>query len=353
MKSRILEALVLVVDDEPANVKLLERMLKSEGFTRILTTNDPEQAVSMFAEHQPDLVLLDLNMPGLDGFGVMERMRQSEHEGFLPVLVLTGDTSMETRWRALECGARDFITKPFDDTEIMMRIRHLLEVRILQRDMNSQNALLEKWVKDRTRQLEEAQLDAVRRLANAAELRDTDTGAHAQRIGMYCQALGRAAGLDERTCDLLLHSSPLHDIGKIAIPDRILLKPEELTHDEWTIMKTHTTIGAGLLANGASELIQTAQVIALTHHERWDGSGYPFSVKGEGVPVSGRICALADVYDAITSKRCYKPALPEEHAIDFIRRGAGTLFDPALTVAFNRVLPQFADIRQGILSQTY
>jgi len=347
----MLEAAILIVDDQPQNVELLTEMLRNEGFTRILGTTDPTQAAPLFSEHHPDLVLLDLKMPHMDGFEVMDRLRQTEHEGFLPVLVLTGEDDHGTRLRAFASGARDFIAKPFDKAEVMARIRSLLEVRLLQRELNNQNAMLETKVRDRTRELEDSRLDVLCRLADAAEWRDSETGAHTARIGRYCRRLGLSLGLDERTCDLLLHTTPLHDVGKIGIPDRILLKPGPLTPEEWEVMKTHSRIGAEILAGGASELIRTAQTIALTHHERWDGSGYPGGLRAEGIPLTGRICAVADVFDAVASRRCYKPAMPVEYAIDAIRRGSGVLFDPAVAAAFDRALPDLTDIRQGVTTR--
>jgi len=346
-----LGSVILIVDDQPESIEVLTEMLRDEGFTRILGTTDATKAAPLFAEHHPDLVLLDLRMPHLDGFEVMDRLRGIEHEGFLPVLVLTANDSHEARLKAFASGARDYIAKPFDRAEVMARIRSLLEVRLLQRELNSQNAVLDRRVRDRTRDLVDSRLDVVCRLADAAEWRDPETGAHAARIGRYCRRLGLALSLDERTCDLLLHTAPLHDVGKIGIPDRILLKPGPLTPGEWTVMRTHAEIGGKILAGGTSELIQTAQVIALTHHERWNGSGYPGGQRAEEIPLLGRICAVADVFDATITRRCYKPAFPLEQAITELRQGSGALFDPAVVAAFDRALPDLVDIWQGVTTR--
>jgi putative two-component system response regulator len=343
-------ASILIVDDEPANVELLTIMLKGEGFTRIVGTSDSRQAAPLFAKHRPDLLLLDIRMPYMDGFAVMDQLRQDGHGSVLPVLVLSGNDTHETRLKVFAAGARDFIGKPFDRAEVTARIRNLLEVRLLQREAETRSTVLEKLVRDRTHQLEDSRLNLLARLADAAEWRDSETGAHTARIGKYCLRLAVELGMDERTCDLLLHTSPLHDVGKIGVRDGILLKPGALTPEEWETMKAHSWIGAKILSGDESELVRTARVIALTHHERWDGSGYPRHLRAEDIPLTGRICALADVFDAIISKRCYKPAYPVERAVEEIRLGDGTQFDPTVVAAFVRALPDLAAIHRETAS---
>jgi putative two-component system response regulator len=351
LEERLKKAVILIVDDEPFNVATITAMLTDEGFNSILSTTDSRQVVPLFEAHQPDIVLLDLRMPQPDGFGVLKLLQCVEHEGFLSVIVLSGVTDRESRLRALAGGARDFIGMPFDKTELIMRIRSVLEVRLLQRELNSQNAVLERRVRERTRELEESQLEVVKRLADAAERRDSYTGSHISRMRMYCRVLGRAAGFPERACDLLQNASLMHDVGKIAMPDSILLKPGPLTPEERAVIQTHTTIGGEMLAGGTSDLLKMGRVIALTHHERWDGKGYPAGLEGEGIPAEGRLCALADVFDALTSDRCYRKAWPAKRAVEEIGGGAGTQFDPVLTAVFLRVVPALEDIRNGAATE--
>jgi len=350
LETPLRKATILIVDDEPANVELMTTMLEDAGFTDIHSTTDSRQAIPLFEAHQPDIVLLDLRMPAMDGFEVLRLLQEVEHEGFISAIMLSGASDKENRLRALAGGARDFVGKPFDKTELVMRIRSVLEVRLLQRELNNQNAVLEKRVRERTRELEESQMEVVQRLANAAERRDKDTGLHLKRISLYCRILARAAGLSEQACDLLQNASPMHDVGKIAIPDSILLKPGPLTPEERAIMQTHTTVGGAMLSGGSSELVRTGEIIALTHHERWSGNGYPANLKGEAIPVGGRICALADVFDALISDRCYRRAWPVKKAVEEIAGGAGTQFDPALTAVFLGVVPALEDIRNGAAS---
>jgi putative two-component system response regulator len=274
-------------------------------------------------------------MPRMDGFVVMEQLKPLIAKSiYLPVLVLTADMSRESKERSLSMGARDFLLKPFDATELLLRIHNLLETRSLYRAQQNLNEVLEERVSQRTRDLEHAQVEILARLARAAEFRDDDTGQHTQRVAHLCTLLASEIGLDEQKIDLLSRAAPLHDVGKIGISDLILLKPARLTPEEFAIVKMHAQIGATLLAGGASELVQMAETIALTHHERWDGGGYPRGLKGEEIPLEGRILAVADVFDALTNERPYKAAWPLDKAAEEIRRNGGTQFDPALVEAF-------------------
>ncbi|MEK7767624.1 MAG: HD domain-containing phosphohydrolase [bacterium] len=345
---RLLAAPILVVDDQEPNVRLLQAMLAEAGYTRVISTTDSRQAAALYAAHHPDAVLLDLNMPHLSGFKVMEQLRALEPGGYLPVLVLTGDLDRTTRLAALSSGAKDFLTKPFDAAEALSRVRNLIEIRLLQRALREHNATLEGAVRERTRELRESQLEVVQRLAHAAERRDAATGEHLIRMSRYGARLGQALGLDGEDCELLLQASPLHDVGKIAIPDHILLKPGPLTPEESEIMRGHAAIGGEILANGTSTLVRTGRAIALTHHERWDGSGYPAGLAGEAIPLLGRICAVSDVFDALTSDRCYKRAWTVERAAAEIRAGAGRHFDPRVVTAFEGVVAELVEIRRAI-----
>ena len=327
------EATILVVDDQPVNVKLLEKVLAAEGYQNVISTTDSRDAAGLYQKHRCDLVLLDLNMPHMDGFGVMEQMRALTDD-YPPILVLTALKDRASRVRALEEGAKDFVSKPFDRVELLSRIRNMLEVRLLHKAVKDQNRILEERVLERTRELDETRLEIIRRLGRAAEYRDNETGLHIIRMSQYSQLLGLAAGLSDAEANLLLNASPMHDIGKIGIPDQILLKTGKLSAEEWEIMKTHPTIGAEIMSGHHSELMQIAREIALYHHEKWDGSGYPQGLAGEDIPLMGRIVAVADVFDALTTARPYKKAWVVEDAIDYIRDNKGAHFDPRLVELF-------------------
>lgn len=336
---------ILIVDDEPANVRLLEKMLRNSGYTNVSSTTSSVEMLAMYAADNPDILLLDINMPEIDGFGVLERLKDIEPGDYLPVLVLTAQIDRDTKIRALECGAMDFVTKPFDHIEVLNRIRNILQVRLLNRQILDQNQVLEQKVRERTRELEETQLEIVRRLGRAAEYRDNETGYHIIRMSKFSQLIALAAGMSEEDAEMLLNASPMHDIGKIGIPDGILLKPGKLTNEEWRTMKTHTQIGAEILAGHHSELLKMAREIAMTHHEKWDGSGYPKGLKAEEIPLVGRIVAIADVFDALTSERPYKKSWPIEEAVAEINRQSGTHFDPKLVAVFNDVLDEVLEFR--------
>lgn len=338
-------AKLLIVDDNPTNVLLLERILVDSGYTNIATTTDSRDVTKMHAEQAFDLILLDIRMPHMDGFEVMEALSEDIADDYLPVLVLTAQTDQETRHRALELGAKDFVTKPFDRTEVLNRIRNLLEVRILFKQQKYQKEILETRVRERTEELYNTQLEIVRRLGRAGEFRDNETGMHVIRMSKSCQRLALAAGLDEEHAERILYAAPMHDIGKIGIPDRILLKPGKLDGDEWTVMKTHVDIGADILADHPSELMQMARVIVLYHHEKWDGSGYPRGISGTDIPIEGRIGAVADVFDALTSERPYKAAWPVEKAINLLKEESGKHFDPELVKLFLEIMPDILKIR--------
>lgn len=338
-------AKLLIVDDNPTNVLLLERILKDSGYRDISTTTDSREVAELHKSTGFDLILLDIRMPHMDGFEVMEALAEDIGEDYLPVLVLTAQTDQETRHRALELGAKDFVTKPFDRTEVLNRIRNLLEVRILFKQQKYQNEILETRVRERTEELYRTQLEIVRRLGRAGEFRDNETGMHVIRMSKSAQRLALAAGLGEDHAERILYAAPMHDIGKIGIPDRILLKPGKLDPAEWDVMKTHVTIGSDILADHPSELMQMARTIVLYHHEKWDGSGYPRGVAGIDIPIEGRLAAITDVFDALTSERPYKAAWPVERAVSLLREEAGKHFDPELVALFVEILPEILKIR--------
>ena len=300
---------ILIIDDQEENVHLLERILASAGYEDIASTTNSVDAHRLQTQFKPDLVLLDLHMTGKDGFQVLEEI--VAHTGgaeHVPVLMITADDSAEVKRRALALGAKDFLSKPFDSAEVLLRIRNLLETRFLYRKLRRQNTELELKVTERTRELEQSQLEMLERLAAAVEFRDDDTGNHTKRVAQVSALLGEAIGLEATTVELIRRAAPLHDIGKVGIPDNILLKAGPLTGEEFEIMKTHTVIGSRMLSKGRSELVRFSQRVARNHHEWWDGSGYPDRVSGQAIPLEARIVAAADFLDALTHDRPYRPA---------------------------------------------
>ncbi len=337
---------ILIVDDNSDNILILEELLLEAGFNQLKSTTDSREVKAAYRNFQPDLVLLDLDMPHYDGFQVMEQIKEFESDSYIPVLIFTANTDQLTRVQALASGARDFVNKPFERTETINRIRNAMEVRLLQKQIKGQNIILEQKVRERTQELRETRLEIIRRLGQAAEYRDNETGFHIIRMSKMCAVLGKAAGMKEAQCEQLLNASPMHDVGKIGIPDKILLKPGKLDADEWAIMKTHPTIGGELLSGHSDPLMVMARSIALTHHEKWDGAGYPAGLKGGDIPIEGRICCICDVFDALTSVRPYKKAWSVEDAVDEINRTSGKHFDPKLAALFNEVLPEIISLKK-------
>jgi putative two-component system response regulator len=328
-------ARLLIVDDEAANLAILRRMLQRAGITQLVETTDPLQALPLFVDTLPDLVCLDLHMPELDGFGVLERLIPAIPDGsFVPIVMLTGDPSQVVKRRALALGARDFVAKPFDSDEVLLRIRNLLELRFAHLELRQQNQMLEVKVLARTLALDQTRMEVLDRLARAAEFRDDATGQHTRRVGRTAVRLAANVGVASAEVDLIARAAPLHDLGKIGIPDVVLLKPATLTTSEFNLMKAHTTIGAEILSGGRSPLIRLASEIALDHHERWDGSGYPAGLAGESSPLAARIVGIADYFDAMTHDRPYREALPLELVLQDLESEAGRRFDPCLVQGF-------------------
>lgn len=340
------DARILVVDDEESNVRTLSRILRTAGYHSILTTTDASQVRPLYREYDPDLVLLDFHMAVLDGVAVLQQLRAAAApQTYLPVLMLTGDSSAEARRRALSAGATDFVTKPFEMDEVLLRIHNLLETRYLHLEITAHIQLLETRVNQRTAELQDAHLDTLERLAIAAEYRDDETGRHTERVGEAAAVLANALGQSEEEVFLIRRSAPLHDVGKIAIPDAILRKPGPLTALEWETMKQHTTIGARMLSGGRSRLIRLAEEIASFHHEHWNGLGYPHGLAGEAIPLVGRLVMVADVFDALSSYRTYREALPAEQVLAYIHQYAGQRFDPRIAA-----LCEVPEVRQALLA---
>ncbi len=346
----ILNANILIVDDEQANVILLEQILHVAGYTAVTSTTTPAAVHDLHRQNQYDLIVLDIQMPGMDGFQVMDELQKIEAVSYLPVLVITAHPGHKLR--ALNAGARDFISKPFEIVEVLARVRNMLEVRLLQKELLSQNDVLEQRVQARTAELREGYIETMFTMTRAAEHKDEDTGSHVQRVSFYSRALARALGQDEEFVDILFFASPMHDIGKIGIPDQILLKPGGFTPDEWAVMKTHSEIGARIMGNGKSPYLKMGVKIALCHHERWDGGGYPNGLQGEQIPLAARILNIGDIYDALRSKRPYKPAFDHTKAVEIITKGDGRTqpghFDPAILAAFAQNHAAFQDIFETV-----
>lgn len=337
---------ILIVDDEPVNLKLLDKMLRGQGYEDIFLTEDPREVINLYQAARPDLILLDINMPHLDGYQVMAQLKALNDPLLPPIVVLTAQSAKDYLLRALAGGARDFVTKPVDRNELLMRVRNLLDAQMAHRLIYDQKNVLEQMVRERTDELRKTRLQVVQRLGMAAEYRDEETGSHILRMSHMSALLARASGWNEAECELMLNASPMHDIGKIGIPDAILLKPGKFEPAEWEVMKTHAAIGGKLLEGDDSDLMRMAQEIAISHHEKWDGSGYPCGLSGEAIPQAGRIAALADVFDALTSVRPYKKAWTVEAAVEMIKENRGTHFDPKLVDVFLQNLPEILKIRE-------
>lgn len=332
------EARILIVDDDEASIDSLRRTLHRAGYKNLQWTTDPREVLQLCLWNEPDLLLLDLHMPLMSGEEVLVRLREDlTTTGYLPVIMLTGDVTLDAKQRAFHAGARDFVAKPYDRDEVLLRIQSHLEVRRKQDELNDHNRVLQKDVQDRAEQLRDAQIELLHRLARAAEYRDDDTGEHATRVGDLSARIAGELGLPSELVELIWRAATLHDIGKIGISDTILQKPGKLTDTEMEIMRRHISIGAEILGGGSNAYLAVAERVALTHHEWWDGNGYQ-GLSGEEIPIEGRIVAIADVFDALTHARSYKAAWSVEKAIDHIVNLRGRHFDPAVVDAFLRVM---------------
>jgi putative two-component system response regulator len=326
---------ILVVDDEPANVRLLTKLLGTWGYTELHATSDSTEVPELFRSWAPDLLLLDLMMPGLDGFQVLGIIGPDNAGPVrVPVLVLTADVTPEAKRRALAEGATDFVTKPFDFDEVRLRVGNLLETRRLAVELAAEKQQLELRVRARTMDLEHSRMEVLNRLAMASEYHDEHSLGHARRVGATAGAIGAVMGLDDRDLRELRLAGPLHDVGKVALPIDLLTKPGRLTPLEMETVKTHTTVGSRLLRGSGSPLLDTAEIIARTHHERWDGLGYPDRLAADEIPLAGRLVAVADAFDVLTHDTPYKPAMDVDSAVEEITRLRGSAYDPEAVDAF-------------------
>ena len=343
---------ILVVDDQPQNLELLEAYLAPQGYG-IVTAANGEEALDKLSGNPIDLMLLDIMMPGMDGFEVTRRVRRDNMHRLLPIILVTALRETEDRIKGIEAGCDDFISKPLDKMELLARVRSLLKVNAYKYLMANYRKMLEAEVLRRTEELKHAleriksvSLDTIYRLSMASEYKDEDTGAHIKRMSLYSAAIARRMGLDDSTIETILYAAAMHDLGKIGIPDRILTKPARLDPAEWKIMKQHPVIGAEILKGSDTEFIRMGEAIARHHHEQWDGSGYPNGLKGIEIPITSRIAAIADVFDALTSKRPYKEAFSVERSLAIISEGRGSHFDPDVVDAFLAIRDEILSIKK-------
>ena len=333
---------ILVVDDDENTLRLCDAALRIEGYTNIVTTPDPRGVLAHFVEQDPDILILDVTMPHLDGFQLLGLLQESVRKGLsLPVLMTSAVVTPERQHLALERGAVELLEKPFEVPEFLLRVRNLLKVRAAFRELEDQNrvlfdALLERSdeLVDYRLELKETQLEVISRLARAGEQRDDETGRHTQRVAVTSALLAQEMQLSVAKVDVIQKAAPLHDVGKIGVSDSILLKPGKLTPQEFRQMQRHCELGAELLSGGRSEVLQTAEIIARAHHEKWNGLGYPQALSGAEIPLEGRIVAIADVFDALTHERPYKKAWSVKQAKDLIYLQSGEQFDPRLVECF-------------------
>jgi putative two-component system response regulator len=346
-EARTQKPLVLVVDDDESIRVLLKRQMERDGYA-VATAADGLSAITTAGAVLPDVVLLDALMPEMDGFEVAEALKSADATRSAPIIMVTALDDHESRLRALKAGVQEFLTKPIDRDEVSLRVRNMLILREYSNFLANQNRVLEQRVEERTREVLESYRETIETLTRAASYKDEETGAHVRRISFYTQELAIALGMNAAFCETIHYASPMHDIGKIAIPDSILLKTGPLNAQEWTVMKSHTTIGAQLIGSGNSLYLRMGAEIALHHHERWDGGGYPAGLKGERIPFSARIMNICDQYDALRCARSHKKALSHETALEIITLGDGRTmpahFDPDILAAFNRCATRFSEI---------
>ncbi|OHB79938.1 MAG: hypothetical protein A2W31_17165 [Planctomycetes bacterium RBG_16_64_10] len=346
----------MIVDDEPFNVMIVRKYLKQAGYQQFITTSESTEAIPLVRQAHPDLMLLDINMPVVDGFAILRSMRDDSRLEHIPVLILTASADSDTKLQALEAGATDFLAKPVDPSEMLLRVRNTLMIKAYQNHLEHYAERLELQVRLRTAQLEASRREVIHCLARAAEYRDQDTGNHVIRMSKYVGVIARQLGMDRARVELLEEAAQLHDVGKIGVSDTILLKPGKLDRGEYALMqehceygrkiieasldanveaiKRHTEMGKSMMEISSSPVMRVAAIIAYSHHEHWDGGGYPRGLSGDNIPIEGRIAAVADVFDAVSSERPYKPPFPQQRSLEIIQQGRGTHFDPQVVDAF-------------------
>lgn len=354
----ILSSRIMIIDDQPLNIKVVQKYLSLEGYSDFVTCSEPIHALEVIRDEQPDIILLDIMMPQVSGTVILEQIRSDPGLAHLPVIILTASDDVEMRQESLQLGATDFLMKPVDPLELALRIRNSLALKHSSDQLVAMNDELEHRIQERTSELNASRLEVIHCLGRASDYRDNETGRHVIRVGHFVGIIARELGLDEKTAAIFEQAAPLHDVGKIGIPDAILLKPnkltpeefevmqrhcnfgkktfEEMANDDWNTFRSHTIVGDDILKGIQSPFLRTAGNIALTHHEWWDGNGYPLGLAGEDIPLEGRITAVADVFDALSSKRPYKSAFPLAKCFDIMESERGTHFDPTVLDAFFR-----------------
>lgn len=329
---------ILVVDDIPDNIDLLTEVLAADYHIRVATSGEKALKI-VYSDNPPDLILLDIMMPGLSGLEICRRLKANPDRRRIPIIFVTAMTSVEDEERGLELGAVDYITKPISPPIVRARVRTHLA-------LYDQSRELERMVRQRTHELITTRQQIIRRLGRAAEFKDNETGNHVLRMSHYSRLIAEAHGLGTEAADIVFSTAPMHDIGKIGIPDSILLKPGKLDADEWEIMRQHPLMGAEIIGKHDNELLETARIISLSHHEKWDGSGYPRGLARDNIPLAGRIVAVADVFDALTSVRPYKRAWALDDAVGYLQEQKGRHFDAELVDLFVQQLPAIDAVRQ-------
>lgn len=337
---------VLIIDDSDINLTLIKALVMKVGNCTPVLFANPLEAMAWARENIPDLIIVDYMMPDMDGLQFIGEFRAMDGRDEIPILMVTANDQKDVRYEALNGGANDFLNKPIDRVEFSARVRNMLALRTGQKFLADRAQHLASLVDEKTREIRDREKELIYRISRAAEFRDPETGAHIQRMAHFSRVIARGLGLPEHEQQLLLEAAPMHDVGKIAIPDHILLKPGKLTVEEFEIMKRHAVLGYELLQGSKSETLRAGAAIALSHHEKYDGSGYPSGLVGEDIPIFGRIVAVADVFDALTSERPYKKAWTVEDATRFLEDGCGKHFDPRCVAALMAELPEILRIRE-------
>jgi putative two-component system response regulator len=356
----------MIVDDEPINIKVVRKYLREEGYQHFITTTQSSQANEIIRRELPDVVLLDIIMPQVSGLEILKTMRGDTRLQHIPVLILTASGETEVKLKALELGVTDFLTKPVEVSELLLRVRNALLIKAHHDHLANYSVQLEQQVRLRTAELIVSRQEVIRCLARAAEYRDHDTGNHVVRVGRFAAIIARQLGFDQERLELLEQAAMLHDVGKIGIPDAILLKPGKLDCREWEMMQNHCKFGGNIIQGMPDDELQSglddmelpnwcvspvlmmASTIARTHHEKWDGSGYPSGFAGENIPIEGRITAVADVFDALSSRRPYKPSFPRTKCLAILEEGRGTHFDPKVLDAFFACIDQIIAVQNEL-----
>lgn len=366
--NEVINSKVMIVDDEPLNVRVLRKYLETVGFTKFITTSDALEALPILEEERPDILLLDIMMPGISGLDILEIVREHSKLKYLPVIILTAASDPDTKLQALSRGATEFLGKPVEHAELALRVRNALVAKGHQDRLSNYSSYLKQQVNNRTAELRASQQEVVNCLARAADYRDGTTGRHVIRVGLYAEIVARQMGCPEHVADLIREAAKLHDVGKIGIPDSILLKPGKLDPTEQKHMQQHCSFGRNIIeqlpdrrlstgtasieGNVASPILRLAASVAYSHHEKWDGTGYPLGLKGAQIPIEGRITAISDVFDALSTKRPYKSAFDIQKCYSILEEGRGTHFDPEVLDAFFSAIDQIMDVHEHYADQS-